>query len=149
MIKFLRQHNPNTYQTLLFWVLEGRVVLDVVLRQVVRYTMMSHLPVLLRKCYLLNCQQSHPNTHAHLYRQTEKDQPYTAQSFGISQHGRDERMMKEVLLSLCGLAKQKKKYYQSGQDRCLQSPLPHSPSFSFSLNNADLSDLGKQFNDRC
>lgn len=65
MIKFLRQHNPNTYQTLLFWV--GRVILDVVLQQVVKYTMMSHLPVLLRKCYLLNSQQSHPNTHMLTY----------------------------------------------------------------------------------
>ncbi len=69
------------------------------------------------------------HTHAHVYRQTVKDQPYTAKSSGISQHGRDERKMKEVLLSLCGLAKQKKKCYQSGQDRCLQSPsLLLSPS---------------------
>ncbi len=140
MIKFLRQHNPNTYQTLLFWV--GHVILDVVLRQAVKYTMMSSWspqePTITPK-----------HTHAHVYRQTVKDQPYTAKSSGISQHGvrweKDEGSAFESLWT----SQTEKEMLSIRTGQMPTIPLPPSLSFSFSLNSNDLSDLGKQFNDHC
>ncbi len=125
MIKFLRQHNPNTYQTLLSWV--GCVILDVVLRQAVKYTMMSHFPVLLRKCYLLKSQQSHPNTHMLTYTdRLWKTNHIQQKALEYHNTGWDERKMKEVLLSLCD---RKRNVINQGKTDANNPP----PSFSLLL----------------
>lgn len=114
-------------------------------------TMMSCLPVLLRKCYLLNSQQSHPNTHTHSLIQTHNERPaiYNTQLWTIQTLTRWENDEGSALW-----ASQTEKEILSIRAR--QRHASNPPSFfslalslSFSFYNADLSDLGKQFNDHC
>ncbi len=87
------------------------------------------LSVLLRKCYLLKSQQSYPNTTCSRI-QTDCERPtiYSKKLWNITTRVRWEKDEGSAFESLW-TSQTEKKCYQSGQDRCLQSPsLLLSPS---------------------